>query len=330
MPTQFYSGINFYFCPLRTKKRDMRTIFGLLLLVSIWSFVSCSGGKQISAGIQKGEDDFQLGKYEEALAEWEKVIDWYEQHDKQNECPVYAEAADAADHLGQVDNAISYLKKDIYSNHVNAKTYFDLASLYRDTDNLSKELETLESYVNQYPEGKNIDEVNHRLFEIYIESENWQKADTIWNKLSADDHADPDLIEGLFTVNKELKNDKACDTLANELLELDDNNLVALEWMAKKYFWKAENLYQEELKAYDNNKTNRQAYDNNKTNRQYNQLLKALDVVTADFKTSLKYFMKIYDQEPTKETAKYIGDIYNRLDDKKKAEYYYGLSGQNN
>lgn len=294
----------------------MKVIPGILFATIIWLLASCSGEKQFATSIKNGENDFQLGKYNEALTEWEKVIAWYEQHDKQNECPVYAEAADAADHLGQTGKAIEYLTKDVYSNHVNAETYFDLARLYRSVDNLSKELETLETYMDKYPAGDKIEEVRHRLFELYVESENWQKADAIWKQLSADDKADPGLLEGLITVNQKLDHDKACDTIAAELLELDGNNLAGLKWEAKKYFWQAENLYQDELKA----------YDKNKTNRQYNHLLKALEVVTVDFKTSLKYFKKIYDQEPTPATAKYIGDIYNRLDDKKKADYYYGLS----
>lgn len=316
----FNSIYNLYFCPLRTKKENMKVIPGILFVMMIWLFASCSGEKQITAGIQNGENDYQLGKYNEALAEWEKVIAWYEQHDKQKECPVYAEAADASSQLGQTDKAIDYFKKDIYSSHVNEDTYFNLARLYREIDNLSKELVTLETYVDKYPEGLKIGQVRHRLFELYVESDNWQKADDIWSLLSADDQANPEMLEGLLTVNNKLDNDSACDTISAELLELNENNLAGLEWLAQKYFWKAENLYQDELKA----------YDKNKTNRQYNHLLKALDVVTADFKTSLKYFYKIYDQEPTPATAKYIGDIYNRLDDKKKADYYYGLSEKAN
>jgi len=88
-----------------------------------------------------------------------------------------------------------------------------------------------------------------------------------------------------------------------------------LDWTAKKYFWKAENRYQDELKA----------YEKNKTNKQYNKLLKALDIVSADFKTSLDYFKKFYTIDPNPGTAKYLGNIYNRLDDKKKADYYYRI-----
>ena len=113
-----------------------------------------------------------------------------------------------------------------------------------------------------------------------------------------------------------MKNDSVCDLVATGLLELDDQNFMALEWTAKKYFWQAENRYQAELEA----------YDNNKTNKQYNQLLRALDMVSADFKKSLGYFKTLYDLDPDPKTAKYLGNIYNRLDDKEKAEFYYSKS----
>ena len=68
------------------------------------------------------------------------------------------------------------------------------------------------------------------------------------------------------------------------------------------------------------------AYDNHKTNKQYRILLKALDVVTADFKKSLTYFKKLYSIEPTAENANYLSHIYGRLSDKKKEVYYKGLA----
>jgi len=64
------------------------------------------------------------------------------------------------------------------------------------------------------------------------------------------------------------------------------------------------------------------AYDKKKTNKQYRKLLKALDVVTADFNKSLKYFKKLYGVDSVPEYANYLSHIYNRLSDKKKAEYY--------
>ncbi len=121
------------------------------------------------------------------------------------------------------------------------------------------------------------------------------------------------MLEGYFITNKALENDSVCNILASELLKLDENNLAGLDWEAKKYFWQAENLYKDEMEA----------YEKNKTNRQYNKLLKSLDVVSADFKTSLGYFKTLYELDPSPKYAKYLGNIYNRLDDKPKADYYY-------
>jgi hypothetical protein len=185
-------------------------------------------------------------------------------------------------------------------------------------DNLSKELEALEIYNNEYAAGKDISAVKARLFQIYVETENWDKAKETWPAIQAEAKNSISLTEDYFVTNEALKNDSVCDLLAGELLNLDENNLVGLDWMAKKYFWQAENRYKNEMEA----------YDKNKTNRQYNKLLKALDIVSADFKTSLGYFKTLYGLNPAPQYAKYLGNIYNRLDDKKKADYYYGLAGE--
>ena len=292
-------------------------IFNILtLFVLIGLFASCSGSKQISTTIQNGETAYQSGNYDDALQHFESVIAYYKQNDRSKECPVYAEAADAAKHLGQTEIAINYLKQDQYSNFVSADTYYNLALLYQKIDNLSKELEELETYASKYPDGDKIAAVHSRLFELYVESQNWTDAEKIWPDLQDEEKFTTVKLEEYFQVNKALDHDSVCEIIAADLLELDENNLVGLDWTAKKYFWKAENRYHAELKA----------YEKNKTNKQYNRLLKALDVVSADFKTSLNYFKKLYTLNPTPGTAKYLGNIYNRLDDKKKADYYYKLS----
>ncbi len=60
------------------------------------------------------------------------------------------------------------------------ETYFELAKLYRGIDNLSKELEALDTYQNNYSTGNDISAVKSRLFEIYVETENWDKAKETW------------------------------------------------------------------------------------------------------------------------------------------------------
>lgn len=291
-------------------------IFGLILI----SVGACSSSKNISQTMQDGQLAYDEGNYQKALSDYEAVIEYYKNQGKENECPVYAEAAAAAMQSGQIEKAIQYLEAETNTSNVEAITYYELAGLYRKIDNLSKELDELDFYVAKYPEGAHIEQVQTRLFEIYLETDRWEDAIAKWNDLSPETQSGMQMIEGYFLANKKLKNNDVCDKLALQLLDLDKENVMALEWLATKLFWKVERLYQSEMKV----------YNENKTNKQYNKLLKSLDVVTADFKTSLTYFKTLYELNPTPEYAKYLGDIYNRLDDKKNANYYYGKANGNN
>ena len=100
--------------------------------------------------------------------------------------------------------------------------------------------------------------------------------------------------------------------IQKQILKLDASNITALEYYAEKYFWKAENLYVSEMKA----------YKNKKTSSQYKKLLKALEQVWPNYKKSRNYFLKLYKIDPKPEYAKYLGNIYTRYDDKEKAAYY--------
>jgi hypothetical protein len=214
------------------------------------------------------------------------------------------------------EKAIAYLEQNRYTSSVNGDTYYELSKKYREIDNLSKELDALETYLNDYPDGDKTALIHERLFGIYMEIEEWEKVLAEWDLIPAEKQQEPAFANDYFVANKALKNDTVCDALATQMLETDPYNLLALDWMGKKYFWQAENLYQQELEA----------YEKNKTNRQYNKLLKALDIVSADFKKSLGYFTLLYEKEPNPKTAKYLSNIYNRLDDKKNAEYYKKLA----
>ena len=121
------------------------------------------------------------------------------------------------------------------------------------------------------------------------------------------------MLAGYLTVNKNLENEAIADQLANQILKMDKNNTIALEYYAEKYFWKAENLYTTEMNA----------YKKNRTTKQYNKLLKALDEVWPNFQKSRDYFLRLYKIDPKPEYAKYLGNIYTRYDDKEKAAYYY-------
>jgi tetratricopeptide (TPR) repeat protein len=276
----------------------------------------CSTGTNLTKTSQEAETAYIAGNYQKALEYFEAVINQYKEEGRAKECPVYYEAAVSALQTGQDNKALGFLEMNRYTPNVNGDTYFELAKMYRKEDNLSKELDALETYQSDYPDGKDIAGVEQRLYDIYVGIDDWEKVIGQWDRIPETSHSDIKNMEGYFKANKAMENDSVCNSLALEMLDVDGKNLPALDWTAKKYFWQAEDLYQAELEA----------YEKNKTNKQYNQLLKALDVVSADFKTSLGYFTTLYELDPTPKTAKYLGNIYNRLDDKKKADYYYKLA----
>lgn len=276
----------------------------------------CGAGKQLAQKNVTAETYYTLGNYSDALLAYIEIIEIYTNNKNSSECPVYTMAGESAFKDGNAKLAVDYLKKASNSNFVVESTYFYLAKAYGQIDNLSLEIMALIDYVEKYPQGKDIDAVRTRLFYTYVESDNYEKALELWAVVHASNQEDMQLLEAYFAVNKGIDNIERCNDIARELLSLDSDNLVALNWFGKQYYRKAEDRYQKEMKA----------YDNHKTNKQYRILLKALDIVTTDFKESLSYFKKIYALEPTPENANYLGHIYGRLSDKKKESYYKELA----
>lgn len=290
----------------------MNVKFFLYVMVITVFLGACSTGAFVTNTKQSAEAAYNSGNYENALSLWEEIIDLKEKKGKKAEAKVYCKAGKSALKLGKHEKAIAYLNEARYAKYAEPEMYEALAKVYRNIDNLSKEIMALEDYVNKFPEGKEIIKIRKRLFMTYVISENWDLAFELWSDIDEESKSNVEIIEGYLIVNRELENDEICDDLADRLLKENANNIVALEWNAKKYFYKAENRYQKEMDA----------YNNHKTRSQYAKLLKALDIVNADFKISLKYFMKLYKIDDKNEYAKYLGNIYARFNDKKKVDYY--------
>ncbi len=292
--------------------------YNIILLSVIGSMIlyGCGAGKQLTQNREAAEANFNSGNYISALAEYKMVIEVYETNNNETECQEYTNAGISALKTNDAKLAVSYLKKAMNTRFADQNTYYFLAKAYKDIDNLSLELVTLTGYVELFPEGEKIDEVKNRLFYTYIESENFDNALELWPDIYNGNNEDIELLEAYFVINKEVDNVEICNETADKLLGIDESNITALTWFGKQYYRKAEDRYREEMKA----------YEKNRTNKQYRKLLKALDEVTIDFKTSLKYFEKLYKIEPTPENANYLGHIYGRLSDKKKSEYYKKLA----
>lgn len=292
----------------------MRYIIFTLLIGVIVALGGCRAGKQLTQKNESANAYFQAGNYSEALSLYDEIIQRYENNNNSNGCPVYTNAGESALKTGNNNLAIDYFTKAINTPYANQTTYFLLGKGYKQIDNLSLEINTLVDYIKLYPDGKEVSIVNERLFYTYVESDNFEKALNLWSDIY--NAQDTKLLEGYFIANKGLDNIDSCNNIAKKLLLLEKDNMVALDWFGKQYYRKAESRYQKEIAA----------YDKKKTKKQYKILLKALEVVTVDFKNSLTYFKKIYVLKPTPKNANYLSHIYGRLSDKKKAAYYKKLS----
>jgi tetratricopeptide (TPR) repeat protein len=296
-------------------KLHMKKLFWVFGIFVFGFLVACTPAKQVVVinYLQQAETDFNAGNYEAAIAGYENEMAAKKSQAAMADGIVYRNAGLSAQALKQTTKAIQYLEVAKYTTAVDAETWASLARCYREIDNLSKEIDVLEKYIERYPDGKEISGFRVRLFETYVISENWDLAFGAWPSIAETASSQLKLLNDYFKVNKKLGNNTNCDDLAPKMLQLDEKNLAALDWQAKKYFWKAEDLYQAEMKA----------YNANKTNKQYLKLLEALKQSTADFKIALGYFDRLYAIDPKPDYADYIGNIYARFDDKKNADYYH-------
>ncbi len=291
-----------------------RWMWGILILVVLMA--SCTTGTKMNKSKVSASQFYQRGDYAQALALWQSELDGCAKKGMVDNCPVNTPAAFAYIKLGNDQKAIELLKRAAYTNTAPDSAYLALADIYHREDNLSLEMLSLQDYVSHFPKGKELNMVNSRLFKIYVKSQNWESAENQWTTLLPKYKEDREYLHDYFTINQALKNDEVCDSVAENLLEINGNDVLALSWLGKKYYRLAEDAYQSEMKA----------YEDNKTRKQYAKLLKALDQITITYQTSLKYFKTLYKLVPEPATANYLSHIYNRLSDKEKAEYYGKLA----
>jgi tetratricopeptide (TPR) repeat protein len=304
--------------PPKKKQIDMlglKTNWILILIVAVAA--SCTTGSKVASLREDADEAMENEAYAAALAGYEQIIASYRQEGNTDQCPVYGKAGIAALETGNLTKAVDYFQMDTYTPFATADTYYGLAKSYRSIDNLSKEILALKDYIELFPNGEHIDEVRARLFETYVESENWEFALELWPELPAQLRDKPEYLEQWFTVNLALGNNEVVDELAERLLKNDPDHIKALEWKAEKAYKLAEDHYQREMKA----------YEKNRTNKQYKILLAELDKVTAEFQVALEYYEKLYSLTAKPAYAQYISNIYVRFNDKEKADYYRKKAG---
>lgn len=285
----------------------------LLLLVS----ASCSSLKRLPPGQADAMKALAAGDYATALSVLEPMISTYETEGKADTSHAYEMAAQAALGLADTAKAERYFKLAVYYKTASAQVYDFLAKYYHKTDNLSKEVMALEGLEEQYPTSAEANDALPQLFTRYTETAQWDQAASIWAKL--DPSKKPELLSQWMTVALERKDTTAADETASTILSVNPGHYDAKMWQAKRYYEKGETRYQQELAA----------YEKNKTNAQYVKLLKGLEVSTAAFKEALKRFQSLYETAPDPRTALYISNIYARFGDEKNTSKFRKLSSVN-
>ncbi|QIA08312.1 hypothetical protein [Draconibacterium halophilum] len=281
----------------------------LLWVAAMAVFLASCGAPKVLITQKTEATNFEAaGNFSQAMAAWASYFNATDIEDVAG--ADFAQAAKTAFKANNLAQAISWFDQARYKNYADVGMYQTLAAIYKQQDNLSKELSALEYITENY--GTEYNEVNARLLEIYTEIDANEKALKVWKMMDSVSKNEESNIENYFAVNKALEHDAVCDSLANVLLEKNADHLEALEWNAKKYYWAGQNRYEREMAK----------YNKNKTRKNYNSLLKELDLVTADFKKALPYLKKLWKIKPGKEYAGYLANIYARFGDEEKTEYY--------
>jgi hypothetical protein len=289
--------------------------FSILILFSICIF-SCTVNKQLKQLNLEAQAAYQTNDFNAAIIAYDEIIRIKTESNREVEGNIYQNAGLAAWEEKQTSKTIDYLEKAKQTSSATAKTYTTLAKAYLEIDNLSREINNLEDYLEKYPDGEELTQVKAQLFLAYAKSANWEKAEMLWHLLDSKYHSEVKMLSGYMKVNGGLGKEDKMNKLANQLLKMDRNNTDALETLALYYYRTAEERYQNEMKA----------YESNRTNRQYKQLLDALEEINANFRTSRDYFERLYKLNPDSRFASYLGNIYTRFDNKKQADYYYRLA----
>lgn len=294
---------------------NMRRHLLHFLFLGYLFFSGCSILKPVTVEVdeEKGAREAYLsGNFEEALLQYELLIETRQGRQQEVEGRYYNFAGLSAFSVGQTTRALDHLERARHTDAVNDETYAALALAYREIDNLSREITHLENYLVNYPQGAYAPAFRIRYFETLVESQNWQQAFERWPELDEEARSQEALLNQYYLVNKSLGNEDEADRIAAGLIALNPDNYDALDRLAKKYFHRADERYQQEMAA----------YDRNRTQRQYAQLLEAYEVLNEDFRTALKYFIRLYDMNPTKEYASYLLNIYTRFQDDERVRYF--------
>ncbi len=286
------------------------------LLLAIATMAGCGPARRILTLQEEAGSEYNAGNYRKSLELYEEIIELEKNRNREADGEIWYRAGIAAWETGHLNKAVEYLVHAGRKDTSGERGYYILATAYREIDNLSLEITNLENYINNYPGGDRADELRIRLFDAYQESSNTDRALGLWEDLEELAPGNAGLMESWYELNRTLGREENLKDIARDLYNADSTNVTALEYLGDHYFWLAENRYQEEFTA----------YEQNQTRAQYRQLLNALETINENFRISRDYFEQLWEIDPRPSYAEYLRNIYFRFGNEERAEYYHQQS----
>ncbi|MDY0199975.1 MAG: hypothetical protein RBR40_03200 [Tenuifilaceae bacterium] len=290
-------------------------LYSVLIILTV---SACSVSKQFSKLNNQATEAFNASNYGLAYTLYDSIISLNSSKKSNLDGIVYNRAGIAAWEVGEKEKSIEFLEQAKQLKSANAKGLLVLAKGYRSCDNLSREIINLTEYLAAYGAQAEANEARGLLFLAFVRSENWDSAYQLWSRINGEQTNDVELLTGYVLTLKNLDKSNEILPTAESLLKLDPENLIAKDAIAIQLYKSAEERYQREMKA----------YQNNKTSTQYKRLLKQLDLINADFKIARGYLEELYKLKPEAHYATLLGNIYTRFENKSKANYYYKKAKQ--
>ncbi len=297
-------------------KKKYTTRAKVLCVVAAIGLSSCSTSK-VMVNHQEQATLFEAeGNYASAVSEWNTYFAFQQQKGLTVDGTSYAHAAQTALKAGDGAQAESWYSLAEYAGYSDEKMLLAQAGFAQSKNALPQEQEYLMKYVKAYPEGAEVSAANARLFELYVQTGQNEKALVQWNALTKADQNQEQHLEDYFNLLLKTGQTADLEQVANKLVAINPQQVKSLEWLAEYHYRKAEESYQFEMDA----------YKKKHTHLQYLKLTQQLKVINTDFQQSLEYFNRLWEIDNKSTYASYMSNIYARFENKEKSAYYRQLA----
>ncbi|QZT36245.1 hypothetical protein K5X82_13320 [Halosquirtibacter xylanolyticus] len=286
--------------------------FFLIVTAMMLSLTQCSP----IAGLQKKyTSSLEQGDYQAALDYAEALMAEQGKDNKDVPAETYLMAGKSALKLKQTDKALKNLALAYSLGSSDAEMLSDLALIYKQKGEMSKEMRVLNDLMKQ-TDSEYAKALNERYFMINVEAELYDKADTLWQTQTPAFKESKEGLTAYLMICYKLRKSNEVSATAKKLVKLDPTNYLARRTLAIDVYYIADDHYKKAMAT----------YNKNKTRRNYAILLKELIKSGKNYRYALSKLKAVYKIQKEKHLALYISNVYARLNDKKMMAYYKRLS----